>query len=468
MASADSLKGLMKCLRRAKWQDAFDELLHQHLAPACAKVDVAVEELPELIGDQHFTALWGCVFEDFLARNLDDGRNIVDDYLKRRGWKESASNKAYMTALRSSAMSLYEVSDIVRDASFLARDLVRGGEPVRVIERSGTRSLKPWDRIAARLVQLGTRTEMTGGVLLFDYETSEAVLKALRRAGKKARRDAGELARQLGRDIGDPLIPEALTDTEILRVSAFMFSNIWLGDLLKRTLVPVPPQMFNTDGDELTFTTVSYPLKPEATTDAIGLALAAVPALQRESKTFWSWIGPQPNARKKRRPADGQTFITTLGDGSLVLGTLELKDRMLILEGNSQQRAERGRALIEPVLCQLVGQPSTEARTVAQIMALRPTEKSMASSSGLSADEERAVLHATLDRHYMNLLDEPVAMLGNTSPLAAAKTAKGRERLVAWLKLLENGAARYATGTPMADYDLSWMWDELDITELRR
>src|SRR5438034_4062330 len=118
----------------------------------------------------------------------------------------------------------------------------------------------------------------------------------------------------------------------------------------------------------------------------------------------------KPNARRKR-PADRQTFNTTLGDGSLVLGTLELKDRMLVLEVNSQQRAERGRALIESVLGQLIGQPLTEARTVAQLMASHSADKSTTLSSGLSADEERAVLHATLDRHYMSLLDEPVPML---------------------------------------------------------
>ncbi len=184
MASADSLAGLMKWLRRAEWQDAFNELLHRHVAPVCAKFDVAVDELPELIEDQHL-AVWGCVFEDFLGRNLDDGRNIVDEYLKRRGWKESASNKAYMAALRSSVMSLYEVSDIVRDASFLARDLLRGGEAVRVSERLATRSIKAWDRIAARMIRVGTKTEMAGGVLLFDYDTSEIVLNALRRAKKR-------------------------------------------------------------------------------------------------------------------------------------------------------------------------------------------------------------------------------------------------------------------------------------------
>jgi hypothetical protein len=460
----------MKWLHRAEWQDAFSGLLHRHVAPVCAKFDVAVDELPELIEDQYPT-VWGCVFEDFLGHNLDDGRNIVDEYLKRRGWKESASNKAYMAALRSSVMSLYEVSDIVRDASFLARDLLRGGEAVRVSEQRATRSLKTWDRIAARVIRLGTKAEMAGGVLLFDYDTSETVLNALRRAGKKARRNAGELSRQLSRqlvrDIDPALIAAALTDTEVLRASAFLFTNVWLDDLLTRTLHPAPPRICNTDGDELTFTTVSYPLQPEATVDAVGSALTTISALEPKSQTFWNWIEPQPIARK-RRPAKGETFVTTLGDGSLVLGTLELRNGRLVLEVNSQQRAARGRALIESVLGQLIGEPLTEARTVAQLMASRPAGGSTALSSGLSAVEERALLHATLDRHYRNLLNEPVAMLGKTSPLVAAKTAKGRQRLAVWLKLLENGAARHASGTPMSDYDLSWMWEKLGVTELRR
>jgi hypothetical protein len=467
MASAHSLAGLMKWLRREEWRDAFNGLLDRHLGAACAKADVSVEELPDLIGDHHSTVLWGCVFEDFLARNFDDGRNIVDDYLKRRSWKESASNKAYMAALRSSVMSLYEVSGIVRDESFLARDLVRGGQPVRVSERSGTRSLKPWDRIAARIVQVGSTTEMAGGALPFGHDASEAILKALRRAGKKARAEADKPVRKLGHGGGNALIAEALSDTEVLRASAFMFTNIWLDELLQRTLNPTLPQLRNTDGDELVFTTVSYPLQPETSADAIGLALASIPALRLESKIFWNWIEPQKRAGAKR-VADSQTFITMLDDGSLVLGTVELKGKILGFEANSQQRAERGRALIEPVLGKLVGKPLTEARTVAQLMASRPAGKSKALSSGLSPDEEQAVLHASLDRHYTNLLNEPVPMLGNITPLQAAKTAKGREKLVAWLKLLENGAARHGSGSSMADYDLSWMWDELGVVDLRR
>jgi hypothetical protein len=50
------------------------------------------------------------------------------------------------------------------------------------------------------------------------------------------------------------------------------------------------------------------------------------------------------------RRAIGQTFITTMEDGWLVVGTVELKGRRLLLAANLPARAERGRAMLEPVL----------------------------------------------------------------------------------------------------------------------
>src|SRR6266567_6428494 len=180
MASADSLKGLMKWLSREEWRDAFEDVLNRHVLPACEKADIEVEEVISILGQDYFmTTIWGCAFEDFLTRELEAGRNVVDDYLKRRGWKESASTRLYMSALRTSVMSLYEVSNIVKDGSFLARDLVRRGEPILVNERSATRSLKQWDRIAARVFQVGSQTVMAGGVLPFSHDTSEELLKIL-------------------------------------------------------------------------------------------------------------------------------------------------------------------------------------------------------------------------------------------------------------------------------------------------
>jgi hypothetical protein len=86
--------------------------------------------------------LWGVAFEDFLGREFEpDGRNFVAAYLRRRGWNESAPAKTYMRNLRNSILSLYEVSAIVPGESFLARDLIRGGEAVLVSEHTATRTL---------------------------------------------------------------------------------------------------------------------------------------------------------------------------------------------------------------------------------------------------------------------------------------------------------------------------------------
>ena len=129
---------------------------------------------------------------------------------------------------------------------------------------------------------------------------------------------------------------------------------------------------------------------------------------------------------------------------------------------------DRIAARLEPALGALVGEPLIQARTVAELMASPPTDTPGARSSCLVPNEERAVIHATLDQHYMNLLDQPVPTLGNVSPRRAAKSERGRQKLGSWLKYLENRAAQHEAGSPMAGYDLRWMWEELGVADLRR
>lgn len=78
--------------------------------PALDEFEIDHDELADLLGEQWSGVLWGCGFEDFLGRRYEDG-NIVDLYLKRRGWKETVLNRAYFAALRDAPVSLYEVSD---------------------------------------------------------------------------------------------------------------------------------------------------------------------------------------------------------------------------------------------------------------------------------------------------------------------------------------------------------------------
>ena len=473
MAVSHSLEGLMKWLRRDEWRDAFDEVLARHLGPACDKADIEVDELSTHLGADWFMTLWGCAFEDFLTREIAGGRNIVDDYLKRRGWTESASTKAYMAALRTSAMSVYEVSGIVPGESLLARDLVRGGEPVLVSEHSATKSLKPWDRIAARMVPVGSKTILGGGLLPFERDASEKLLTALRNAARRARKGRDELAGAFGRDGEDAAIAEAFSDTMLLRSAAPLFTTIWLSDTLDRVLNPPKLEIYNTEGDDLVFCTMRYPLAASTDPAAIRAALCKVTDLRQENETFWNWVRLEPAPRQSRSakgtPSPGLTFRTTLEDDSIVLGTVEIRDKTVILAVNSEARAGKGRELLGRALGHLVGPPVVERQTLAELQSSRPSRASKGSADALPPDVQKTVVHASLDKHYRHQLDAPIPMLGNLTPRTAARTEKGREKLVAWLKTLENQTARHANhGDPMADYDFSWVWRELGIESLRR
>jgi len=419
-----------------------------------------------VLGEYGASNLFGAAFEDLLATDLPDGRNIADDYLRRRGWKESVSTREYIAGLRGSFISLYEVSELVPGESMLLRDLVRGGEPVRVLEKSGSQGLRPWDRIATRVIPLRDRVVISGTLLAFDHNNSEALLASLGRVRKQAPRDVAVVARELGIEAGPERLAGILTPDMLLGLGAFLVTNLWLDAALKAAEGKARPELVNTDGDSLEFTTLHFPLLPGVTAPRLRAALATIAALRQENAGFWNWLAA-PGAKRQAVPrrATGLTFITTMEDGALVLGTVELKGRRLSLAANSPARAERGRALLEPVLAGLVRAPLTERIDVEQMLA---TDRPAPEPTGLSPEQERALLHQTLDDHYRRVLDEPIPALGGKTPRAAAKTAKGRGAVVAWLKTLENHSGRQKPGDPMASYDFGWLWQELDVEALRR
>jgi hypothetical protein len=348
----------------------------------------------------------------------------------------------------------------------LLRDLVRGGAPIRVMECSGSRGLRHWDRIATRVIRLRAATVISGTLMVFDHATSESLLTSLRRVGKRAPREVAEAARELGMAADAEVLAGLLTPDLLLAGAAFLVTNVWLGAALTAAQGRDRPTVVNSDGDLLEFTTLHFPLLPGVTAEQIRQALAGVAALRPANDHFWNWLA-EPEARPETVPdcANAQSFITTMDDGALVLGTVELLGRRLSLGANSPARAERGQALLAPVLAGLVGPPLSERTDLEQRLARdRPPPR----SSGLSPEQERAIVHQSLDDHYRRVLDEPIPALGNRSPRQAVKTAKGREKVAAWLKMLENHAAHRPAGDPMGSYDTGWMWRELGVEALRR
>ena len=176
------------------WRDRLQDVVAEHVVPALEEFEIDHDDLSELLGEPWPGVLWGCGFEDFLGRRYGE-ENIVDLYLKRRGWKETALNRDYFAALRDTPVSLYEVSDVKPGASMVLRDLLGGAEPVTVVEKSATRSLKKWDRIVVRILAERDRHVISGALLAFSAEAVELLFDGLRGALKLKKRDALRLTK---------------------------------------------------------------------------------------------------------------------------------------------------------------------------------------------------------------------------------------------------------------------------------
>jgi hypothetical protein len=156
-----------------------------------------------------------------------------------------------------------------------------------------------------------------------------------------------------------------------------------------------------------------------------------------------------------------------MDDGAVVLGNVELTGQTIALSVNSGARAERGQVMLATALAGLVGKPLTAIQSIEQMRAT-PGARAKRTAVSIPLEAQAELVHAAIDKQYRALLDEPVPMLGNVSPRTAARSARGRRNLAAWLKHLENRSRNAPASTdPMATYDFGWMWRELKIEKLR-
>lgn len=445
MAERNDISDLLAFIsREGNWRERLQDIVSEHLLPALEGFDIDHDDLAELLGDQWAGVLWGCGFEDFLSRTYDDG-NIVDLYLKRRGWKETALNREYFAALRDTPVSLYEVSNVEPGASIMLRDLLSDADPITVREKSASRSLKQWDRIAVRVVRERDHHVISGALLPFRQEAVDFLMSGLRDALKLKKRDALHLSRdqRLG--------------------CAPIFTTAWLFIEINNALSPVQPSFCNSDGDDVVFHDLRFPLASGVPQKAVAAELDKVKGFEPEGGKFWNWLAPSKCGKRK---VEGLMLDTQM-EGATVLGSLELKGKALLVSVNSAERAEKIRALVTNALGDRIKQPLTTIRTVEQMMADQRQVDAEKDAVEIPPEIAQQLMRDHLDRHYRETLDAPIPALGGKSPRQATRTPAGRKKVIEWLKYLENRSAGQAEG-PIADYDFGWMWDELSLADYRK
>lgn len=178
----------------------------------------------------------------------------------------------------------------------------------------------------------------------------------------------------------------------------------------------------------------------------------------------WTWLDVDIPSGTKR--GTGLVLDKSMS-GASVLGSLNLKGKTLTLSVNSAARAARGEALVRDLLGDLVKSPLTSIQTVEQMIADDSLESGVAEEENIPPALARQIAHEHLDHHYRDTLDQPIPALDDKTPRQAVRNTAGRKKVIDWLKTIENRSARQ-TGSPVADYDFSWMWDELGLSDHRK
>ncbi len=456
-----AISNLVKWSARDDWAPYREEVFAHHLDTIMDKFDVTGEELTEILGGA-FDMLYGVILEDFFtARFGDDGElNVIDDYLKRRGWREKVPAKRYLSAIQESVISLYEVVDLDPGKAMTVRDLIRGGDPVAVEEKMGSESAAQWDRIAARLVTVNNKPCFTGGMLLLSHEAASKFMTVFNETTKAFRAKLRREAKKQGEN--PDIAPEAVKELLLESMGPRLFTQAWLIDALTQINAP-RPEMRNTDGDEILFSEVRFPISGDE-----AKVVAVVDGIENVERNApvgasWTWHGRgSPSQRMAAKKHEGLTFQSVDDSGRTSLGNIEIRNGAILLSTNSRERAERGRDLLASHLGALVGAP---------LISHEDIEKTMETSAGsrVSAENEippeiaAQIMRDFLDDHYRRTLDDPLPILDGKTPRQAVKTKKGRGQVIEWLKYLENSEHRRADGDGQEPYDMTWMWRELKL-----
>ena len=460
-----AIGNLVKWSAKDYWAPFQAQVFAEHFELVQERLSVSEQEIMDLLGEA-FGMVFGFVLEDFFtARFGEDGElNVVDDYLKRRGWREKVPAKRYLQAVRDSEVSLYEVVDLNPGHTMTVRDLILGGEPVTVEEKLGSESAARWDRIAGRIVIVNKKPYFTGGMLLLPRHMTDDVLSTVDEMAKRLRKGLRKEAKKQGEqaEIKDRDVREMLLSGSIV---CRLFTQAWLIDALGQAQAPMP-EIRNTDGDEIVFSEVRFPIRGDAA--QLATVLDGIDGFERDepNELRWTWHGRgSPSQRMSQDRQEGLTFRSEDGAGRTSLGNAEIAGDALVLSTNSRERAEKGRDLLASHLGKLVGGPLTSHQDLEKMLEERP--ESTPTEPDLPPEIAEQVVHSYLDDHYRRTLDDPLPILDGKTPRQAVKSKKGRAQVVDWLKQLENSEFRRATQQGHKPYDTAWMWRELKIEGTR-
>jgi hypothetical protein len=460
-----ALTNISKWSKRPEWAKRLEAVVEEHVGQIETEFELGSrDELIDEIGPETYVnGVLTNAFEDFLTRGgpPDEEKNVVDDYLRRRGYREVGTGRRYLEALRDSSISFYEVLESDPGGRVVLRDRICGGEPIQLNDGETSRHLVKWDRVACRILNVNGEMMISGAPLPFDIEAASDMEKRILAAARQAEPEMlgriTEMPDEVRHKVSIYLIQLAFAPT---------VTNEWLAQLLTE-LETQQPDAQNFDYDDLAFIEARWPIRPERSA-ALRSALdrASGPTLLRDPAEphTWLWLDKsQDLAENTNHAVNDEIDAIPSAPGGTCPVTLRIDGSELLLETTSKKSAARGRAFVESLLAGMIGAPAEKSSTLDEIAEI------LESGEGAPIDEDRNLLtHVERSRQQdlqtlREWLDQPSPALDGMTPRQAAQESAMRLSLTDLLKGLENTDERLSRESGASALDYRWLWQELGI-----
>ena len=422
------------------WPGLFDGLMDQMIGPIASKLDRETGDVTdELLDGPLHSIAWGFLFEEMISVEWHGEGCATTEYLKRRGWREGPHGKRYLRALADSSVKLWKIMEVQPGEWIDLRLYGTRNKPQRVIERSASEQLVAGDCLVARVMSLGKQLGLSGAPLLVSQEQAARIQQQLDDVPDQIQAIYQQLLDDkeiTADDIPQDLSAEIRHTREELLLST-SFEEWALAALLSHSL-PSSPTLFNIDKERIVFTRHQFAIKGNK---------------KQLRKTLDDYFDV----------TDDDSWVWGAGDDNTVLGQIRLSAKHLVLETNSVERGTRGIELLQTLLTDAIDNPVGVHESVGSATKNNVPGPTAIDENLQNHPEVQALLQSHLMEHYRKTLDEPIPMLDNDSPRTCAEDSTKRNKVVVWLKTLENSEQR----SPDSAFDFSGMWEELGLTDYR-
>ncbi len=451
-----AIRNLFAWAERDEWAQRLEMLREAHYECLSDFEDIYGVP-PARLDDIDLESVQLFIFEDFLTTRFgDEGVNIIDDFLKRRGWREVYSARRFLEALRDSSLVCYEVVDVVPGQSISVRDLVRGGETVTVEEKTVSREAEIDDCLAARIIRVEGTLQFTPATLVFSQEAPVAIVSWFRGAVAQVTERLDDNGGK-----GDHTPTAETVHDVVLRLLpvAIMFSHICITRAVLEAMAAEAVESSEADDEVAALILVCFPVVGDR--DRVIALLDADGAFEPDGDAGWNWVSIPATGWSRQDPSNMSE--TTVED--VAIGYVALYDETLVMAVESEEDARQGLGVLTSLLGDLAGRGSIMHDDLKAVIAKQdhpaPPEELL-----LGADEVERLAQVCLDEHYRHALDDPNSLPGRGSPRDVA-AGDGRCDVIEWLRNVENIEARRASRHGQRPYDAAWLWRELGIESPR-